>query len=159
MATNERPADRGQLQGRQLLTTLGLEIRIARRNRGLNQGAVARALTWTHSWVSRIERGLAQGASLLDLSRLCAVVGLELSAKAFPGGDPVRDGVHAGLLRDFRAHLHVALRWATEVPFPRHGDLRAWDALVDGLGWRYGVEAETAPDDAQATARRVLGRG
>ena len=38
---------------------------------------------------------------------------------------------------------------------PRTGDLRAWDAVVGGTGWRYGVEAETHPTDAQGLARRL----
>jgi len=35
------------------------------------------------------------------------------------------------------------------------GDLRAWDAVVRGTGWRYGVEAETSPGDGQALSRRL----
>jgi hypothetical protein len=59
------------------------------------------------------------------------------------------------LLDRFRAQLHHSLRFRTEVPFPEHGDLRAWDAVVAGRGWRLGVEAETRPRDRQALERRL----
>jgi len=51
--------------------------------------------------------------------------------------------------------LHAILRWALEVPLPATGDQRAWDAMVTGGNWRYGVEAETAPQDSQALSRRL----
>ncbi len=38
---------------------------------------------------------------------------------------------------------------------PNRGDQRAWDALVSGDGWRYGVEAELNPIDGQALIRRL----
>jgi hypothetical protein len=47
------------------------------------------------------------------------------------------------------------VRWATEVPLPIAGDLRAWDGLASGEGSRFGVEAETRPRDAQALNRRL----
>jgi len=59
------------------------------------------------------------------------------------------------LLARFRSRLHRTLGWGLEVPLPRPGDQRAWDALVTGPGWRLGVEAETAPRDGQALARRL----
>ena len=89
------------------------------------------------------------------VARMCAVVGLDLSVKAYPGGEPIRDAGHLGLLRDFRACLHPSITWATEVPLPAPGDQRAWYGFIRGTGWRYVVEAETAPRDAQAMLRRL----
>lgn len=83
------------------------------------------------------------------------MVGLDLSVRTFPGGNPVRDPAHAALLRAFRTQLHPTLAWGTEVPLPRIGDQRAWDGFIRGRGWRYGVEAETHPTDAQALGRRL----
>ena len=34
-------------------------------------------------------------------------------------------------------------------------DQRAWDAVISGTGWRYGVEAETSVRDIQALLRRL----
>ena len=124
-------------------------------DRGLSAAAVARAARLSTSSVSRIERGLVQRVSVYDLARLHAVVGLELSVRSYPAGQPIRDAAHGLLLADFRRCLHRSIRWSIEVPLPISGDLRAWDALVRGDAWVYGVEAETAPRDAQALVRRL----
>ncbi len=92
---------------------------------------------------------------MVALARTLPVVGLELSARAYPGGQPIRDAAHLALLGAFRAQLHRTVRWATEVPLPGPRDQRAWDATVAGRGWIYGVEAETAPRDVQALVRRL----
>jgi transcriptional regulator with XRE-family HTH domain len=124
-------------------------------DRGLSLRAVGRAVGISESQVSRVERGLVEGVSVIDLARLHAVVGLDLSLKSYPAGQPIRDEAHIALLEDFRAHLHRSLTWAVEVPLPIPGDQRSWDALITGPGWRYGVEAETAPRDSQSIARRT----
>ena len=156
MARGERAVDRGTARGRRLIGDIGRECRTARLDRGLSTATAGRAIGRSASWVSRAERGLSPTVGVLELARLCAVVGLDLSIRAFPGAGPLRDSVHAALLGSFRDLLHHALDWAGEVPLPGPGDLRAWDALIRGDGWRYGVEAETSPHDAQATARRLL---
>jgi hypothetical protein len=94
-------------------------------------------------------------ASVRDLAKLHAIVGLELSVRSYTGGQPIRDVAHVALLVDFRARLHRSLRWTVEVPLPGPTDRRAWDALIVGDGFRYGIEAETAPRDAQSLARRL----
>jgi transcriptional regulator with XRE-family HTH domain len=131
------------------------EFRTGRLDRGLSQADVADALGIDRSWVSRIERGLTDDLGIVTAAELLATVGLELSARAFPSGGPLRDAAHAALLGRLRACLHPGLSWATEVPLPIAGDLRAWDAMVGGGGWRCGVEAETRPRDMQALERRV----
>jgi hypothetical protein len=35
------------------------------------------------------------------------------------------------------------------------GDRRAWDAVIEGRGWRVAVEAETRLRDVQALSRRI----
>ena len=107
------------------------------------------------SATSRIERGLTAEVSVLRLTRLAEVVGLEVSVRLFVGGSPIRDNVHASLLGRCRGAMHPSLRWSIEVPLPNPGDDRAWDAMVVGSDWRYGVEAETAPRDVQAISRRL----
>jgi hypothetical protein len=82
-------------------------------------------------------------------------VGLDLSSRLYPGAGPLRDAAHASLLWNFRSLLHRSIRWATEVPLPIAGDLRAWDAFISTNAWRYGIEAETSPRDAQALNRRL----
>jgi transcriptional regulator with XRE-family HTH domain len=151
----ERLADRGAARGRAIVADLARELRDARLDRGLSQEAVARAAGLSAPQVSRIERGAAPAASIEQVARLLAVVGLELSARAYPAGPPLRDAAHVALLGRFRARLHRSLDWRTEVPLGIPGDRRAWDATVRGPGWRFGVEAETRPRDAQALIRRI----
>jgi hypothetical protein len=105
--------------------------------------------------LSRIERSKSPMVPYLTLARCASVVGLDLSSRLFPGATALRDAGHAVLLGDFRAAIHRSIRWAAEVPLPIPGDLRAWDALVARDSWRYGVEAETGPRDAQALNRRL----
>src|SRR5947208_8965423 len=154
MATRQRPADRGELRGRDLLIDLSRELRRARLDRGLSLRGVADAAGTSAPTVYRIERGLSPNVFVM-LARLLAIVGLELGAKAFPGGQPIRDARHVELLGRLRARLHGSLRWATEVPLPIPGDQRAWDAMISGPRWHYGVEAETAPTNSQTLARRI----
>ena len=155
MATHEKPADRGSRRAAIALVNLGSEFRTARTDRGLSLRDVGAALGVSHVAAGRVERGLVPGVGLTMLARYAEVVGLELSVRAYAGGAPLRDSAHIALLADFRAHLSPRLGWATEVPFPSPGDPRAWDALIRGEGWLYGVEAETAPRDAQALERRM----
>jgi transcriptional regulator with XRE-family HTH domain len=155
VATRERRYDRGTERGRELINRLGRELREARLDRGLSLRVTAREARLSAPTLSRIERGRSPTVSFMTVARLMATVGLELSARAYPGGQPLRDAPQVDLLGELRAELHRTLRWATEVPLPALGDLRAWDATVSGRGWIYGVEAETGPRDAQALARRI----
>jgi hypothetical protein len=155
MTTRRRPVDIGIERGRRLLAEILREESLARRDRGLSLTSTSRAVGFSTSIGSRIERGLAPDVGLVRLSAMLSVVGLELSARAYPGGSPIRDAGHAALLGRFRACLHSSLRWSIEVPLPRLGDQRAWDGLVRGVDWAYGAEAETHPTDGQALARRL----
>ena len=103
----------------------------------------------------RLEAGLLDRISVSDLGAWCAIVGLDLVLKAYPAGDPIGDAGQLRLLERFRPVLHPTLHWRTEVGLPIPGDLRAWDALIRGDGWRIGVEAETVLSDVQALERRL----
>lgn len=153
--TRERPADRGAELGRRLVREIGRELRITRRSLGLSAAVVARAVGCSTSLVTRVERGLVPGVSVVLLARIGAVVGLDLSVKLFQGAPGLRDTPQLQGLVAFRGLLHPSLRWATEVVFPIPGDRRAWDSVVSGTGWRYGVDFESAPTDAQAHTRRL----
>jgi transcriptional regulator with XRE-family HTH domain len=131
------------------------ELTETRLDRGLSVVDVGRAIGLSGPAVSRLLAGRTDDAGVIRLSKVASVVGLDLSVRLFPGGSPLRDAGHAALLREFRSHLHSSLVWGTEVPLPSPRDQRAWDAFVRGRGWRYGVEAETHPTDAQALGRRL----
>ncbi len=146
---------RGADRARHIVAELTTELRRARIDRGLSQADVGRAVGLRGPQVCRIEHGRSPEVSIALLCRLLSVVGLELSARAYPAGEPLRDTAHAAVLGRFRARLHGSLRWRLEVPLPTSGDLRAWDGWVGGPGWRIGVEAETRPTDLEALQRRL----
>lgn len=131
------------------------DARIARVGAGLAQSEVARAIGVSASQYSRMERGLSQDLSIRRASRLCAALGLDLSVRTFPAGDPIRDAAHVALLERLHARCHVSLSWRTEVPMELAGDRRAWDATISASLWRVGVEAETALTDLQALDRKL----
>ena len=130
------------------------DIVLGRQGSGLSQEDIGRPCDLSRSQVGRIERG-ARRADLGELACLGATVGLDIRMRAFPAGDAIRDRAQLALLARLRARLHPALSWATEVPLPIEGDLRAWDALITGPGWRRPVEAETVLVDIQALERRL----
>ena len=155
MGTRCRPVDRGTERGRRIRVSIGGEIRAARVDRGLTLREVCQAVRVSAATGSRLERGVLEHVDVMLLAKMCAVVGLDLSVKVYPGGEPIRDAAHLALLVDLRAMLHPSVDWATEVPLPIIGDARAWDGFARHDDWRYGVEAETAPHDGQATLRRL----
>jgi transcriptional regulator with XRE-family HTH domain len=155
VTSRERPADRGRRICRAAAHRLADDGRRARTGTGLSQREVGRAIDASHARVGRFERGDVAFPSLEFLGAYCAVVGLDLSLRAYPAGDAIRDIGQQRLLERFRARLHPSLGWATEAPLPIAGDRRAWDALVRGADWRLAVEAETVIDDVQAVERRL----
>jgi transcriptional regulator with XRE-family HTH domain len=135
---------------------MGDEIHEARLALGLSQARVALAAGVPQTRLSRIERHMQPSASLRDLACILTVLGLELSARAYPGGTPIRDAAQRALLDRLRARSASTLRWRFEVPIPIPGDQRAWDATIEESGGtRVAVEAETRLRDLQALQRRV----
>lgn len=155
MGTRQRRIDVGIARGRALTATVLRELREARLDRGLGGSDIAREVGMSGAQCSRIERGLTGSLSVEQASLLLAAVGLDLSIRTYPSGEPLRDAAHAALIGRFRSGLHPSLRLQTEVPFPAPGDRRAWDVVVLGGDWRHGVEAETRPRDRQALERRL----
>ena len=155
MALIERLIDRANRRADKAIREAGQEIRTARQDRNLSLDKVGTTIGLSASAASRIERGRTPEVSILRMTQLAEVVGLELSVRLFAGGSPIRDDAHAALLGRCRDKMHPSLRWSIEVPLPNPGDDRAWDAMVSGPDWRYGVEAETAPRDVQALSRRL----
>jgi transcriptional regulator with XRE-family HTH domain len=131
------------------------DIVAGRRNSGLSQDAVGAACGISGSTEGRIETGITRTVDIRTLAAIAAAVGLDLRLRAYPAGDPIRDAGQVRLLVRLKARLHPSLGWATEVPLPIEGDLRAWDASIRGADWRLPVDAETALDDIQATDRRL----
>jgi transcriptional regulator with XRE-family HTH domain len=134
---------------------IGKEIRQARLEHGLSQETVARGARTSRSTVGRIEQARLDGVSINQLARLLAVLGLELSARAYPAGQPVRDAAHLVLIDKLRRAVHQKVAWHFDVPLGLPGDQRAWDAVVSIGRAQLAVEAETRLHDIQAIQRRV----
>jgi transcriptional regulator with XRE-family HTH domain len=160
MPVRRGPIELGKDRGRHLVVSVCHQVEDARIDRGLSYAALGRALGLTGQQVARICQGRSPLVALDLLARLAALVGLELAARAYPAGQPLRDGAQRALLERFRARLGRELRWQTEVPVAPNAvdgrpDLRAWDVVIAGPGWRAGVEAETHVGDAQSLLRRL----
>ena len=155
MPPRERTVDRGTRRGHEMVQALGREFHAARLQHGLSQEAVGRAVGLSDTEVGRIERGLIRTVSVLQLSRVLSVVGLELAARAYPTGSPLRDAPQLKLLGRLREQLPMQILWRTEVLTGPPGSLRAWDAVISLGPQRVGIEAETRLTDLQAVQRRI----
>ncbi|HSK52406.1 MAG TPA: helix-turn-helix transcriptional regulator [Clostridia bacterium] len=151
----ESHASRGTRRGRRLLSDLGAELRAARVAAGLTLAGVAAAAGISPSELSRIERGLAPWLSVLLAARLCSICGLDLAARAYPGGDPLHDAAHVRLFDSFQERVGVGIRRQSEVPVGDARDQRAWDQVLRDPDGSAAVEFETRLRDAQALLRRV----
>ena len=110
----------------------------------------------SHSEVSRVELASNQRVPFQTLAAIGAALGLDISIRAFPVGEPIRDAAQVGLLARLRSHIAPALMWRTEVPVRAPHDRRAWDAEIRGNDWRLVVDAESRVRDVQALSRKVV---
>ena len=155
VGTSERAVERGRQLGERALAELGREIHEARLAGGLSQEEVGRAMGLSAARISLIERGRVPNVPFMHLPRIMAVLGLQLSARAYPVGQPLRDVTHLILLAALRSRIPAGTSWRTEVPLPVTGDKRAWDAVIGTGSAAIGVEAETRLHDVQALERRI----
>lgn len=130
------------------------ELAAAQRSAGISDEVVARACRMSRWTVARTMAGRRR-ASVVEIAAIGAAVGRDVRLHAYPAGDPIRDAGQQRLLDRLRARLHPSLTVQTEVGLPIAGDLRAWDAVILGAGWRRPAEAETVLDDIQALERRL----
>ena len=154
----DRALARGTRRAERTLQELGDLLRETRVGAGLSQAEVANAARMSGPPISRVERGKLQTLSIVQASRIAAVLGLDLRVNAYPGGEPLRDAAHAERLRRVLGHVRPPLRYRVDVPLPQRlgqpTELRGWDALLIGRGRRTGIEVEMRLRDAQATIRR-----
>lgn len=158
MPPTERRFDRGTRQAGRAVATLGEEFRQTRLGAGLSQQTVAGRARISRAQYSRIESGKVDGLSIRVAFRIAAVLGLDLSIRAYPGAGPLRDSAHLERLQRLVDHVRAPLRWRTEVPLPSSGERReqrAWDAVIYGLGGRTAVEVELRVRDVQELERRI----
>ncbi|MGH2444618.1 MAG: helix-turn-helix domain-containing protein [Candidatus Limnocylindria bacterium] len=119
---------------------------------GIHQADVSSLLGCSRSWVGTLERGEVGDVGVVQLARLCAAVGLDLSVRTFEGGSVLRDAGQVKLLNRLRSECHASLSWRLEV-FVAPGDQRAFDALIGMRPRISAVEAITRLRDGQAQVR------
>lgn len=154
MSPRESQRTRGLLRAGRVVRSTGTDLRAWRHEAGLTQREVASAAGISRSLLGRIELGRAHDLSLRIASVLFAVLGHELALKGYPVGEPIRDAGQLRMLGRLRPRVHSLFRWTTEAPMPIPGDLRAWDARLDGPA-SVGIEAETRLTDLQQVLRRI----
>ena len=141
---------------RQLLG-IGDEFRERRLGSELSQDAVAIACRMSRNHYRHLEAGDLRTATVEELNRVAAVLGLDLAVRAFPGGISIRDVAHGRRLTDFLVAAKAPLYTRIEVPLPRaegHWERRAWDGVLFGHGERTTIDLEMRLRDVQATRRR-----
>jgi transcriptional regulator with XRE-family HTH domain len=154
MTTRVGPVRRAIRVAREDEARVRTDLIRARQGSGLSREIVGRACGFSRTIVERIELG-SRLTTVHEYAALGAAVGLDVRLRAYPTGDPIRDAGQQRLLERLRGRLLPSLRWATEVPLPIEGDLRAWDAVIQGHIWRIAVEAETVVDNIQSVERRI----
>ena len=134
---------------------IGSEVRHKRRIAGPSQDDLGALVGLSGSEVGRVENARAPWLTVIHASELLSVLGLELWAKTYPVGPPVRDAGHLRLLGDFESRLPASVRRHREWPIPNDRDRRAVDMVLVGLPARTGVEAETVLGDLQDLEREI----
>jgi transcriptional regulator with XRE-family HTH domain len=155
VASSERRRDRALQIADRDLARIGAEIRAARRNSGVSLRAAASTVGIDHGTLSRIERDNLENVTVRQLALACAAAGLDLRLQSYLAGDAPRDAGQLRLLGRLHARLPLGSPWATEVPMPISGDLRALDAWTRLDGRTIGIEAETRLGDVQAVGRKA----
>ena len=158
MATADRAYERGDRRGRRARGGFAEEVRERRIELGLSQRIVAAAARLSRPRYTKIEGATVHTLTIDEAARISSVLGLDLSVRVYPGGDPLRDGASAARLHALGSRVARPLHFRTEVPLPAHPDhraRRAWDAEVRGAGARTTFELEMRIRDAQAIERRI----
>jgi DNA-binding XRE family transcriptional regulator len=157
MPTRRNPVDEATRRARHQVGEVLTELRGARLSAGLSQATIAAALGCSRQLIGVIEAGRLDDIGCVALARMGAVVGLDVSLRAFTGGSPLRDAGQLRLLDRFRSRVGSAWSWRTEVPVGADPlDRRAFDAVLNDGPHQVGVECLTRLTDAQAQVRSIL---
>jgi transcriptional regulator with XRE-family HTH domain len=133
------------------------ELRTKRIGAGISQAALAKAAGLDRSQLSRLEADLVGDVTIVRMSEIASLLGMELSVGLHPIGDPIRDKGQHALSKRFDGLLTEEWQVTNETLLPMTGDHRAWDKLLRlrGDDYRVGVDLETRIRDVQALTRRT----
>jgi transcriptional regulator with XRE-family HTH domain len=159
MTTRETRVHRGRRRGQGLVARAIAELRDARLTAGLSQSAVAHELGLAQANLWRLEAGQVSEVTLVRLSELASVLGLEVSVGLHPIGDPIRDKGQLACAQRFNLILSDRWRATDETLLPGAGEQRAWDKLLRLVGETtrclVGADIESRVWDVQALVRRT----
>ena len=121
---------------------------------GGTQAALGAAVGISRSLVGTLERDELEDPGIIQLARLAAAVGLDLSLRGFPAPSVLRDGAQVQLLNRLRAECHPSLAWTLEA-MVAPGDRRAFDALIGERPRAAAVEGISRLRDVQRQTRQI----
>jgi len=153
MPTRQRLLSLGTRRGERLVREFDETVRESRLSLGLTLTELSEIVGISRSQLSRIEHHQPPYLDFIQASRLCQVLGLDLSIKMYPTGAAIRDIAHVRLLARL-CEATPAIRWNLEEVIPLPGDLRAWDAVARLDGVRIGIAAETRARGVESLLRR-----
>ena len=147
-----RPIDLADASAHRIVRRLGTDARTARLSSGWTQRAVAGRSRVSQASVSRLEAGDAR-LSVMILSRIASALGMDLSARVYPGaGIGLRDSGQLVLAEVVRAQAHRSCRLGFEVPI-REDSRQAADLVLSGASGGVHIELESRLVDFQAQLR------
>ena len=115
MPARNDPAQHGRRLAQRLRSDTAEAILTARLDAGISQATAGSAAGMSHAQFGRIEGAELRDQTFEQASRAASAVGLRLSVKTYPDGDPARDGPQLAVLERFRRRLPPKCRWNTEV--------------------------------------------
>ncbi|MEX0709923.1 MAG: helix-turn-helix transcriptional regulator [Chloroflexota bacterium] len=147
-----RPIDLAAGSARRLAQRLGTDARTARLSVGWTQRTVARRSRVSQATVSRLESGDAR-LSVVIVSRIAFALGMELSARFYPGGGiGLRDSGQLALADVVRGEAHRSWRIGFEVPVSEESR-QAADVVLSAASGGLHLELESRLVDFQAQLR------
>jgi transcriptional regulator with XRE-family HTH domain len=157
VSTRLTSADEAVRRTRGALEAVIADGRRSRLTSGLTQRQVAAAMRCSRQLIGAIEGRQLEDVGVLQLARYSAIVGLDLTVRAFPNAPLLHDIGQLRLLDRFKRMVGDGWTWRTEVSVSTDSrDRRAIDALLARGGGCIGVEAVTRFLDAQGQARAIL---
>lgn len=138
---------------RQLVELLD-EVHERRLMSGATQAGLGESIGVSRSLIGTLERDELEDPGVIQLARVAAAVGLDLSLRAFPNSSVLRDTAQLRILNRLRAECHPSLSWTLEAPVAP-GDPRAFDALIGRRPDAAAVEAISRLRDSQRQVRPI----
>jgi DNA-binding XRE family transcriptional regulator len=157
MAANDRLLYRARQRARRIRADLATDFRHVRVESAISQQELGRRLGVSADKIWKFEHERLPSLSIKDACEIGALLGLDVTVRAYPNGVRLRDAGQAPRLQKLLANVGPPLSYRTDVPLPRREDgpeLRAWDAVVFGSDERTAIELESRLTDVQATTRR-----